>query len=76
MISINLRLFATLTQYLPESHETFQVDRGTDIDTLIQILGIPKDETKLIFVNGKKQEPAYMLEPGDRVGIFPPVGGG
>ena len=76
MIEINLKLFATLTCYLPEFPEAFEVEEGTTVDALIDRLGVPKDQAKLIFINGRKQDSGYRLEAGDRVGIFPPVGGG
>ena len=76
MIEIELRLFATLTKYLPPEHEAFRVSGDTTVEKLLIELGIPREETKLIFINGKKQELDHGLSQGDRVGIFPPVGGG
>ncbi|MBI9091393.1 MAG: MoaD/ThiS family protein [Desulfobacterium sp.] len=76
MIEIELRLFATLTQYTPPAPEAFRVPRATTVEGLLSVLGIPREETKLIFINGKKQELDHGLSQGDRVGIFPPVGGG
>lgn len=76
MIEIELRLFATLTKYLPPEPEAFRVSSDTTVETLLIELGIPLEETKLIFINGKKQELDHGLSQGDRVGIFPPVGGG
>ncbi|MEA1968828.1 MAG: MoaD/ThiS family protein [Thermodesulfobacteriota bacterium] len=48
----------------------------TTIDSLIAELGLPEEQVKLIFINGKKEEPGYVLKHNDRVSIFPPVGGG
>lgn len=76
MIHINLKLFATLTRYIPDSPDHFEVGSGTDLQQLVARLGIPLEETKLIFVNGIRREIDYRLTDGDRVGIFPPVGGG
>lgn len=76
MIEIELRLFATLTQYTPPTPEAFRVPRDTTAEGLLLELGIPREEAKLIFINGKKHEADYELRKGDRVGIFPPVGGG
>ncbi len=76
MIEIELRLFATLTRYTPPTPESFRVARATTVEGLLSELGIPREETKLIFINGKKHELDYELSKGDRVGIFPPVGGG
>jgi molybdopterin converting factor small subunit len=46
------------------------------VQELIRSLQLPADAVKLIFVNGRKQDTTYVLEPGDRLGLFPPVGGG
>ena len=37
---------------------------------------IPKEEIKTTFVNGRWEEESHLLEDGDRVGIFSPIGGG
>jgi molybdopterin converting factor small subunit len=37
---------------------------------------MPREKAKLIFINGVKAELTSTLEGGERVGIFPPVGGG
>ena len=75
-IKITLKLFVTLAAYLPENADNFEVEEGTPVQTLITDLKIPGDTVKLIFVNGRKQDKAYVLKPGDRLGLFPPVGGG
>jgi molybdopterin converting factor small subunit len=39
-------------------------------------LEIPADQIKLVFVDGAKAKLTTILDGGERVGIFPPVGGG
>jgi sulfur carrier protein ThiS len=50
-------------------------ERSTVAD-LVAHLGLPREELKLTFVNGRPQELDYRLTPGDEVGVFSPVGGG
>ena len=76
MISIDLNLFATLRCFLPDSPKTMTVSQGTCIMDLVKTIGIPEEDVKLIFINGKRELPSYVLKNNDRVGIFPPVGGG
>lgn len=76
MIKISLKLFVTLSRFLPESSKTYEIAINKTIDDLITDLGIPSGLVKLIFVNGKLQDATYVLQEGDRVGLFPPVGGG
>ena len=76
MIQINLKLFATLSKYIPEESEYFELSENTSVEKLISDLGIEDGLVKLIFVNGKKQDDKYLLKNSDRLGLFPPVGGG
>ncbi len=76
MILIDLKLFVTLGKYLPLNNEAYEIPQGTTIKELMDTLGIPHGIVKLIFINGKKQDKNYCLQHRDRVGLFPPVGGG
>ena len=76
MITIDLRLFATLAEFLPENPESYQVSDKTTVAQLIVQLGLPDQDVKLIFVNGIKKNRDCVLKNNDRVGMFPPVGGG
>ena len=76
MIEIEVRLFATLVKYRPKESDTFKLPDRTTIAGLLSKLNIAEKEVKLIFVNGKKQPMEYEVQNRDRVGIFPPVGGG
>ena len=73
---IELKLFASLKTYLPQGAAHFPITSGERVEALIKRLGIPPDEVKLIFVNGVKAQISSILGGGERVGIFPPVGGG
>jgi molybdopterin converting factor small subunit len=37
---------------------------------------VPPDEVKRTFVNGLSKAPSHPLSDGDRVALFPPIGGG
>lgn len=75
-MGIEIKLFATLAQYLPENGEDFPIDEGETIASLIEKLGVPKKEVTLMFVNSLKVDVDTVLKDKDRVGLFPPVGGG
>ena len=74
--NIQIKLYATLKKFEPDSKDLYPVESGTTIRQLIQQLGIPIEESKLIFINGIKADLDSELFGGERVGIFPPVGGG
>ncbi len=73
---IDLKLYATLKKFSPPSPEQYPVEPGATVLSLIEKLGIPSNQAKLIFINGVKCELTDPLQGGERVGIFPPVGGG
>ena len=75
-ISIDLKLFATLQKFTPPASNVHVVEAGTRVRTLVQQLGIPEPKAKLIFINGLKVTLGAVLKDGDRLAIFPPVGGG
>jgi molybdopterin converting factor small subunit len=74
--TIDIRLFAGLQHYNPPSPASHPIREGTTIRALLRELDIPDDKAKLLFVNGVKSDLDSKLRNGDRVGIFPPVGGG
>ena len=73
---IQIKLFATLKRFMPASAENYPIETGTTIRTLLEQLDLPEDKAKLIFINGIKAELTTVLKGGERIGIFPPVGGG
>lgn len=73
---IQIKLFATLQQFMPDSADHFPIEAGTTIQSLLDKLDIPSAKAKLIFIDGIKADLNKILNGGERVGIFPPVGGG
>ena len=61
---------------MPDASGQHAVAAGTTVAALIENLGIPRSDVKLVFVNGRKADAETVLTGGDRVGLFPPVGGG
>jgi molybdopterin converting factor small subunit len=74
--TIDLKLFATLATRIPSNAAEFAIEDGMTVGRLIERLDISPSEAKLIFVNGVRKELNTVLRGGERVGIFPPVGGG
>lgn len=79
-MDIELHLYATLAKYLPKdaTSKTAMITMapGETVRDLITGLGIPENTVKLIFINGVHGKTDTVLNDGDRVGLFPPVGGG
>ena len=80
MITVHVKLFATLRRYHPHLGigEPMEVElpEGTTIGQLIEHLHLPAGEVKVVFANGIVREKEYVPSDGDEVGVFPAVGGG
>jgi sulfur-carrier protein len=74
--SITLKLYATLQAFLPPSGEVYPIAPDMTVQELLAQLNLPLEKAKLIFIDGLKADPSSRLNGGERVGIFPPVGGG
>jgi sulfur-carrier protein len=79
-MKIQLKLYGNLRRLSPGGQAgapmTIELPNGASLQDLVAQLQIPAEETKVAFVNGLVQEWGYELKEGDKVGIFPPVGGG
>ena len=76
-VTVEIRLFASLKKYLPaDSACRYPVEPGTPLSALLDQLNIPRKEVKLVFIDGVKKDPNVLLHGGERVGLFPPIGGG
>ncbi len=75
-VSIQIKLYANLKQFAPSSADNYPVEKGMTIRHLLEKLKISPDKIRLIFINNVKGELDSILKGGERVGIFPPIGGG
>jgi len=73
---IQIKLFASLKKFMPVAAENYTIETGITVRTLLQQLDIPENMIKLVFIDGVRAESTSTLKGGERVGIFPPVGGG
>ncbi len=73
---ITLKLYATLQTFLPAGGEDLAITPGMTIRDLLRQLELPEEKAQLIFIDGVKADLLSALQGGERVGIFPPVGGG
>ena len=72
---IKIKLFSTLQEGRSnkKSHETRP---GASTGEVVTELGIPLETPLIIFVNGRHADIDTTLNEGDRLALFPPIGGG
>ena len=79
-MEIELKLFATLRDYLPKGSDRFscklKIEEHTRVRDILAKLRIPEDMPKIILVNGVHGKGEQVLKEGDVLSVFPPVAGG
>ncbi len=78
---VEVRLYATFAEHAPTQRagDPFHVEVGASasLADLINKLGIPERDVHLVIVNGRPvHDRSLRLSEADRIGLFPPVGGG
>jgi sulfur-carrier protein len=75
-LKIEINLYASLRHFTPPNASCYPIETGATVENIIEALNIPKNQVLLIFSNGVKCGLQTVLKDGDRIGLFPPVGGG
>ncbi|MDP2257349.1 MAG: MoaD/ThiS family protein [Polaromonas sp.] len=84
-MKITFKLFATLTDYLPQSSRRsniveLEVAPDATISQIIEPYGLPPKLVHLVLVNGRYIAPelrlSTTLSEGDVLAIWPPIAGG
>ena len=78
---VTVKLFAGLKDFapvegLPGTPFELELPAGGTLGDVVARLDLPEEEVKISFVNGITRELDAVLNDGDEIGIFPPVGGG
>ncbi len=75
-MTITLLCYATFAAKSPEDAENFPIKESETVSAVLDRVGIPIEEVKIVFINGVSSKFDTILSDGDRVGVFPAVGGG
>lgn len=73
---ITLKCYATLAKRQPADAGHLALEPRETVHSLMARLRIPEDQVAIIMLNGRSVDPASPLADGDRLGLFPAVGGG
>jgi hypothetical protein len=72
---IYLRFYEELNDYLPANRRkrefAYSVDGPMTLGNLLKVQGVPDSEVEFVLVNGRSVDLFYVLEPGDRVSVYP-----
>lgn len=81
-MKLTVKLFANFSKLLPPDAEkqamTIEAEDGASVGQVIDQCGVPKDECRLIIINGiTHTNPAFSMEielhPGDTLAVLPRV---
>ena len=79
-MALKIFLSSTLRKHVagydPLKGLEIEVKGGSTVAEVCKKMKIPIDNIKVAFVNGKSQKLDYPLQGEERIGLFPPVGGG
>ena len=77
---VEVRLYATLREYSPPDAVngvfSARLPAGARLADLMTMLGITANKVHLRMVNGVGVTEQHLLQDADRIGLFPPIGGG
>lgn len=77
---VQMMLYASLAHLLPDDRVgnscVIETGNGSTIGDLMNMMKVPRDQTKVIFLNGRHANEDQVVQEGDRVAVFPPVAGG
>lgn len=83
-MKITLKLYASLSQYLPDGAVRGEVDievaDGVSVDAVLGDHGVPPEHCHLVLLNGHyvapSERPEKIIAEGDALAVWPPVAGG
>lgn len=76
---IDVHLYATLRRHVSSASGgslTLDMPEGSRAADAIARLNIDADEVRIVMINGVSSPPDRSLGEGDRLDLFPAVGGG
>ena len=75
-MKVNLKCFAELSEGDVcdfTGSDQYEISEGETVESLVDRLGMPKEEIKIIFLNNKIVDFNAVLHDGDQLGLAPPV---
>ena len=77
MAQVQVNLYAVLRQYIGGAPSIeVEIEPGQTIQQVLSQLGVPPEQTRIIFVDNRAAAPSHPLQGGEQLGVFPAIGGG
>ena len=77
MPHVHVNLYATLRRHIDGAPSVeVEIDPGQTIAEVLDGLGVPSDQTRIIFLNNRAAGLLDRVEGGEQIGVFPAIGGG
>ena len=77
MPQVRVNLYASLRRYVDGAASVeATIDAGQTVGQLLAELGVPVDQTRILFVDSRAAPLDRPLHGGESVGVFPALGGG
>lgn len=74
---VHVKLYTLLRQYVGGKPSLeVEIEPGQTIAEILTALGVPLDQTRIIFVNSRAADLQHPLQGDERVDVFPAIGGG
>lgn len=72
---VTVKLFATFRDGRFKVEER-ELPEGSKVISVLEPLNIKPEEVAICLVNGQNVDEQHVLNDGDTIALFPPVGGG
>jgi len=77
MVRVKVNLYATLRSHVGGARSIeVDVERGRTVGEVLEQLGVPPAQSRIVFVNNRGSTLSHRLQGGEQVGVFPAIGGG
>lgn len=77
MPQVKINLYATLREHIGGAPSIgFEIEPGQTVEQVLTGLGVPPEQTRIIFVNNRAAGLSEVLQGGETLGVFPAIGGG
>lgn len=76
MVKLSSSLRRHVEEYVPAAGLNIELEPDRTVGDVVEDLGLPLSGIKIIMVNGKHAGLDHTLADGDRLALFPAVGGG